>query len=479
MIVSNGKLHYNNKRVRLLTAAICSFLIIFISQQLQAKQWDNGKLQVSPNKHLLIHENGTPFLWVGNTAWEMIHFSRREEVSQFFENRHRNGYTVVLTCALAEVEAMSRVNAYGYLPMTGRDPLRPVEEYWKHVDYVIQKAEENDIYIALVVTWGTWLHDAKIINDNNAYQFGQWIGDRYKNSPNIIYILGCDREPAQAGSYDDTPVWDKLAAGIKSRDQNHLMSFLPKTRSSSYFRHSSWIDFNIMQTGHEKLDNPASYLWIESDYRLKPARPTIDCEPRYEDHPVNWNDKNGFFTDFDARQTAYWSLFAGALGCNYGNRSIISWYTPGYQAKLWYGNPGQYWYEAIDRPGSLDMKHLSDLMNSRPFISLVPDQSLITSANQPDGSHFQAALGDGYAFIYNPFGRTFSADLKKLSGTHIRCYWFSPRDGSVIFIGEYRKKAGKMSFDPPGSEGRGNDWILVMDDSSRNYPEPGTVKQDK
>jgi hypothetical protein len=453
--------------------AFLIFCIVFVPQLLPAAQWDNGKLIVSANKHFIIHENGTPFFWIGNTAWEMTHFSKREEVIPYMEHRHKNGYTVVLTCALAEIQGLTRPNAYGFVPFKDQDPLKPVEEYWEHIDYVIQKAEENDIYIALVVTWGTWVHDTKTINESNAYQFGQWIGNRYKNKPNIIYILGCDREPYVAGSFDDTPVWNKLASGIKNTDPAHLMSYLPKSRSSSFFQDSWWLDFNIMQTGHEKLDNPVSYSWIESDYKLTPSKPTIDCEPRYEDHPVNWNDSNGFFTDFDARQTAYWSVFAGAFGCNYGSRGIISWYTPDYQATLWYGRPNYYWYEAMDRPGSLDMKHLSDLLKSRPFLSLVPDQTIISSPNPEDGGHYQAAKGDGYLFVYNPYGKTFSIDMNKLSGRRLKCYWYNPRDGIIQSAGTFKSGAYSKIFNPPGSEARGNDWILVIDDASKKYPQPG------
>lgn len=451
-------------------------IIITIALWLPAagQQWKNGKLTVSENRHFLAYENGTPFYWIGNTAWEMTHFSKREEVDLFMENRHKNGFTVVLTCALAEVQGLTRPNAYGYLPLENEDPLKPVEGYWNHIDYVIRKAAENDIYIALVVTWGTWLHDTKTINDSNAYAFGKWIGNRYKDQPNIIYILGCDREPFVPGSFDDTPVWDKLASGIKETDVNHLMSYLPKSRSSNFFQEKWWLDFNIVQTGHAELDNPASYSWIASDYSMTPVKPTIDCEPRYEDHPINWNDANGFFTDFDSRQTAYWSLLSGALGCNYGNRSIISWYTPDYQATLWYGKPGQYWYEAMNQPGSLDMKHITSLVKSRPLLTMIPDQSLISSFNPDDGSHFQAARGDGFAFIYNPYGKTFNINIGKLPGKKFICYWYNPREGTKQYIGKYKTGKNPVTFDPPGDDARGNDWVLVIDDEAKKYPVPGT-----
>jgi hypothetical protein len=440
-------------------------------------QWNDGNLKISENRHFLVHEDGAPFYWIGNTAWEMAHFSKREEVDLFLKNRHDNGYTVILTCALAEVQGISRPNAYGYLPLKNRDPLQPVEEYWEHVDYIIRRAADHDICIALVVTWGTWLHDARIINEGNAYLFGQWIGSRFKDNPNLVYILGCDREPSISGSYDDTPLWNMLAEGIKSTDPDHLMSYLPKSRSSTFFQNTWWLDFNIVQTGHEKFDNPASYLWIGSDYNMAPVKPTIDCEPRYEDHPVNWADSNGFFNDFDARQTAWWSLLSGAFGCNYGNRSIISWYAPGYQASLWYGKPGQYWYEAMDRPGSLDMKHIHDLIKSRPFLSLVPDQDAIKSDNPDDGSHCRAAKGDGYLFIYNPYGRSLDVRMDILPARRLKCHWYSPSDGSAIYIGTFRPGSFTKSFDPPGAEARGNDWVLVIDDSSKRYPVPGKINQ--
>jgi hypothetical protein len=32
--------------------------------------------------------------------------------------------------------------------------------------------------------------------------------------------------------------------------------------------------------------------------------------------------------------------------------------------------------------------------------------------------------------------------------------------------------SGMMRFQPPGSERNGNDWVLVLDDSSKGYSNP-------
>jgi len=127
----------------------------------------------------------------------------------------------------------------------------------------------------------------------------------------------------------------------------------------------------------------------------------------------------------------------------------------------------------MEQPGSLDMRHVADLLKSRPFLSLVPDQSIISSQNPSDGSHYQAAKGDGYLFIYNPYGKRFAIYMNKLSGNRLNCYWYSPRDGNVQVIGTFNGGSYTKTFDPPGKEERGNDWILVIDDESKNYPHPG------
>ena len=125
----------------------------------------------------------------------------------------------------------------------------------------------------------------------------------------------------------------------------------------------------------------------------------------------------------------------------------------------------------MDRPGSLDMKHITYLIKSRPLLSLVPDQSIISSANPDDGSHYQAARGDGYLYIYNPYGKAFEINMNKISGKRLRCYWFSPRDGSISSLGTYKSGTYSKKFDPPGSEARGNDCILIVDDASKKYPD--------
>lgn len=107
---------------------------------------------------------------------------------------------------------------------------------------------------------------------------------------------------------------------------------------------------------------------------------------------------------------------------------------------------------------------------SLPFLTRIPDQSLITSGQ---GGHIVSTRESdgGYAFIYSPYRGTFSIDLNKLSGSTVRTYWYNPKNGTATVIGTF-PKSGTRSYTAPNA-GRGNDWVLVLDDTAKNYGTPG------
>jgi hypothetical protein len=115
------------------------------------------------------------------------------------------------------------------------------------------------------------------------------------------------------------------------------------------------------------------------------------------------------------------------------------------------------------------MRYVRALVESRPYLSRVPDQSLV--AGTLEGSdHIVATRGDGYAWIYSPQGRKFTVNLEKISGARVKAWWFNPRTGAVSDAGEFDNK-GTREFTCP-AEGFGSDWVLGLDDASRNFPKP-------
>jgi hypothetical protein len=140
------------------------------------------------------------------------------------------------------------------------------------------------------------------------------------------------------------------------------------------------------------------------------------------------------------------------------------------------------WYEAIDQPGAGMMRYGRLLMESRPFITRIPDNSIIVSdkiiSSVPgNGLYRYVATRDEagtYAMIYVPVGRKFSVRMDAIRGKDVVAWWFNPRNGEAKEIGKY-SNTGTQTFDTP-APGENLDWILVLDDASKKYPAPGTKK---
>src|SRR5512135_2924148 len=118
------------------------------------------RLKVGDNHHFLVYQDGRPFFYLGDTAWELFHRLKREEADDYLSNRAADGFTVIQAVALAEFDGLHTPNAYGFRPLVNDDPTRPdVKEgpgndYWDHVDYVVNRAESLGLFIGFLPTWG-------------------------------------------------------------------------------------------------------------------------------------------------------------------------------------------------------------------------------------------------------------------------------------------------------------------------------------
>ncbi len=222
-------------------------------------QSGSAQLKVSANQRYLVKADGTPFFWLGDTAWELFHRLNREQATYYLKRRAEQGFTVVQAVALAEFDGLHVPNPYGDLPLQYDDPSKPNEAYFKHVDFIIDKAAEYNITIAFLPTWGdkifkdVWGKGPEVFTTENAKVYGQWLGNRYKDKKNIIWIIGGDRNPRTELHKN---IWRALADGIVSGvggQQNALISFHPQPNdmgAGEYFYDDAWLDFNMFQNGH-------------------------------------------------------------------------------------------------------------------------------------------------------------------------------------------------------------------------------------
>lgn len=434
-------------------------------------------LKVSDNHRFLVTAEGKPFFWLGDTAWELFHRLNREEAELYLKNRAERRFTVVQAVVLAELNGLKDPNAYGQTPLVKNDPTRPVEEYFQHVDWIVAKANSLGLYVGMLPTWGNlWNRTNAIFTAMNAEVYGEWLGARYKNA-GLIWILGGDR-PVQNDTHKE--IIRAMARGLRKGDAgSHLITFHPPGASGSatWWHNEDWLDFNMRQNGHV-AEFTGRYDQTRADYNRTPVKPVLDGEPIYENHPVSFDATNfGYSIAADVRRPLYWDLFGGAFGHTYGHHSVWQMWSPQRAPKNF---PLMPWDDAINQPGAAQMQHARALLESRPFLSRIPDDDVLAKNAIPTalpgaGRYHFAATRDSngsYAMVYAPVGRSFKVNLGKISGAKVKAWWFNPRNGKADAIGTF-DTGGEREFVPP-DPGEMLDWVLVLDDASKKYPTPGT-----
>lgn len=469
---------------KIVVSSLIAFATISVVQSAELP-----RLKVSDNKRFLVTENGEPFFWLGDTAWELFHRLNKEETIAYLDNRKQLGYTVVQAVIVAELDGKIDPSADGFLPF-GPDPKEPIpvenegeyDDYWDRVDFVIEEANKRGIYVAALPTWGRYWRDEAFFNPENAGAYGEWLGKRYKDA-GIIWLLGGDRA-IENDSMRKTV--DAMARGLKRGDEGvHLVSYHPAGghSSSEWWPDADWLDFHMCQNGHNIDFN--SYKRTIADYEREPRKPVIDGEPIYEEHPLSFNPDNlGHSAAYDVRKPLYWDLFNGAFGHTYGCHAVWQMYDPE-SGKGPINRPTRSWKESLNLPGAMQMQYGRWLIESRPFLTRIPDMSLIIpdkNASLVPGAgtrRFVATRDEEgtYAFVYFPIGRAATIDLSKISGKTLKAYWYDPRTGNVLTIEEFEND-GKRRFTPP-TVGEDLDWVLVVDDASKNYPIPGKKMNDE
>ncbi|HEY9003482.1 MAG TPA: glycoside hydrolase family 140 protein [Mucilaginibacter sp.] len=432
-------------------------------------------LQISANNRYFTAD-GKPFFWLGDTGWLLFTKMKRDQVQKYLNIRSEQGFNVIQVMVL---HGTGDVNAYGDSALTNRNITIPKVtagsdfdkngeyDYWDNIDWVIDKAAEKGIYVALVPVWGSVVKGSHI-SAENAKIYAEFLAKRYRNKSNIIWMNGGDI----AGS-DSTRVWNTIGNTLHTLDPEHLITYHPRgrTQSSKWFHDQSWLSFNCFQSGHRTYSQDTSkndlhygednWRYVQADYAKTPIKPTLDAEPSYEKIPHGLHDTTlPRWTDADVRRYGYWSVFAGACGYTYGNNDVMQMHQSDDKHGA-YGSNG-YWFQSINDPGARQMQYLKKLMLSRPYFDRVPDQSLIAAGQGEKYDRLIATRGKNYAFIYTYNGRTIQIDPGKLEGNQIKASWFNPRNGRVTAIGTF-KKSKLMKFDPPGQKKNGNDWVLVLD----------------
>jgi len=423
-------------------------------------------LSISSGGQYIQTEDGQPFFWMGDTGWLMPEKLTREDVDMYLDNCRDAGFNVV---QMQVTNAVPSVNIYGQRSGS--------QEYWYHMDYILNKAADNGIYVAMNCIWGLAVSSGEM-DVELAEAYGQFLATRYKDRPNVIWVLGGNV------SGDFRPdIWEAMAQSIKSIDSRHLMTFLPSEghSSSEWWNDSSWLDFNMFNSGPRRYDQRIgdaedygadkaedNWRYVDAALKGKPLRPVLDAEPAYEGTPQGFFDeKEPRWQAADCRRYAYWSVFEGACGHTYGNNAIMQFYNIGDEVAF---APERPWKESLDDPGRNQMKYLKRLMDTFSSSDRRQAQELIIG-NGERYERIAATRGTDFLLAYSYSNRQIRVELGSISGARKQAWWYSPVDGTMEYIGEFKDVVKTFTY--PGDIGPGNDHVLIITDwKSSNMVKP-------
>jgi hypothetical protein len=451
-------------------------------------QWH---LAIADNKQSF-QLNGKPFFWLGDTDWEMIHRLNREELREFIKIRATQGFNVLQVVVLAEFNGLQQPNQHGDIPLIDNDPTRlaitegndpnddVAYDYWDHLDFALEEAAKQQIFVALLPTWGDKVAKTKgigpkIFNEQNIEIYGSNLAKRLSKHPNIIWVNGGDRIPIykfNGVEYNDTPIWRALATGLKTGDKEagirpRLMTYHTRggaeNRTALFVHGESWLDFNAFQTGHGSRD-PEVWQWVKEDLSRLPKKPTLDLEPCYEDHPVNpwgkWTKAIGYFTAKDVRLRIVRGVVAGGAGATYGHHHVWQFMNLQRNPPVNVGDTIIAWQKAVYAPAARQMKAIR--LFFEPFMNDFRTKNhsiLLSDGGKTHENIILTSVEDNYryAFISVPYKQKITIDLQKFKKNRLTIAVFDPIVGKIV---ERKKvKNGIISFE---SRSTIEDHILLV-----------------
>jgi len=424
-------------------------------------------LKASANQRYLVDQNGTPFLIMGDAPQSMVGNLNTADMNTYLADRERLGFNALwvnLLCASYTACNSDGTTYDGVAPFTsGSSPSnydlsKPNSTYFARVDSMLNLAATyNQVVFLDPIETGGWLVTLENNGGTKAYNYGVYIGDRYKNFANIVWLHGNDFQSWSSSSTDNNLV-KQVMAGIASVDSNHLQT-IELNYNSSYSNQDSAL--GSLLTLDSAYTYYETYDIVLQSYNSAPTVPTYLVEANYE-YENNTGALPGAAGPYVLREEAYWTLLSGGAGQLYG--SHYTWtFTSG-------------WQSFLDSPGALEIRYLNQLFGSVAWWNLVPDQThqVVTAGyGTYNGSNSNLTTATycvtgwitngSLALTYCPNPSTLTVNLALFSGP-VTAQWYDPSNGtSTAILGSPFANSGNHNFTTPGNNHDGDpDWVLEL-----------------
>lgn len=425
----------------------------------------HGPVQVSRDGRRLMHEDGTPFFWLGDTAWNGPLLSRAEDWDQYAILRSMQGYSVV-QWVTTQWRAAPTGDALGMKAYTGTERIDLNPAFFQRLDARAEALTRAGLVNAPVLLWAInggsnpGINPGVSLPEDQAILLARYMVARWGADP-CVWILAGD------GNYQGAQAekWKRIGRAVFG-DQVHAPVLMhPGGMQWIYneFKDEPWMDILGYQSGHGDDDATLKWLWSgppAQDWKQAPAKPFINLEPPYEDH-IAYQSKQRISAQ-TTRRAVWWSLLVSpTAGVTYGGHGIWGW-DDGTKEPTDHAGTGvpKPWNKALFLPGGQQMSHVAALMRFVGFEQLAPAPELL--AKQPGNeaaSRFIAAAASpakDLAVIYVPEDRQLVLNRQALPQQPVM-RWFNPRSGEWQDAAAVAENQQLTCTTP--AEG---DWVMVI-----------------
>ena len=419
-------------------------------------------LKPSTNNRYLVDQNNIPFLIVGDSPQALIVNLSESDADFYLADRQAAGLNSVWINLLCNTTTGGRSDGSTYdgiIPFTTPGDLStPNETYFSRVDDMLRLAANHGLTVFLdpIETAG-WLSVLESNGVTKARAYGQYLGARYRNVDNIVWMSGNDFQTWTNPGND--AVVQAVALGIKDNDTRHIHTVELNYQVSASLDDSTWAPIIGLDAAYTYFP---TYAEVLKEYNRSNFMPVFLAEANYEfeSNALDVTSPNTL------RRQEYWTMLSGATGQLYGNH-----YTWQFLSN---------WKSFLDTTGSTQLGYMKSLFASRPWYNLVPDQNHTAVTAGYGTFSSTGALGandyltaarsaDGSLLIaYLPSSRSVTVNMTSISGTQAKAWWYNPLNGQATLIGTY-STTGSQAFSPSSG-----DWVLVIDNASLNLSAPGT-----
>ncbi len=385
--------------------------------------YKHGDLRVSGNRRYLMHYDGTPFLWTGETGWTVALKSTMDEWHYYVDTRAKQGFSVIQISPRGEGKRELASESRG---LSVKKDGTPDPQFWENLEDKIAYANDKGIVILLVGTGNAW---RDLMSENPVNQkFEKYITARMA-SYMVIF----------SPSFDQLFLDDLNQVAVELQKSTlHLVTQHPGTdyEANIKYRNTS-VDFCGEQSGHHggnltKVYN-AARQWTLDLWHGTPVKPVINLEGMYDaygnNNAKNWREK-------DSRKCGWISWMSGAKGYTYGCGDIPPKVPMGNGA-IWLFNRDSatydFWKKAIQWPSAGEMTIMRDFFRSIEWWLLEPDHNLVLNQETSDTLKMTVSVTPDSRLLvaYLPDNPEIVLNMKDFTG-NIRCDWLNPLTGEFL-----------------------------------------------